>query len=135
MKLKVDWKKRLGKKQIMNKVLTPETKKFAYNTLFKLCIPYVPMQSGTLFSNVEITQGHLMYKSPYAFFQYCGRLMVGEDSQKAWANYGERKRVVESYLNYSKEQHPLASREWDVAAMKNGGKEALGKAVVDYINR
>ena len=64
--------------------------------------PFVPMQSGVLSQTTNITSdsvyGYVNYNSVYASKMYHG-----------------------TSLNFSKEQHPLATSEWDKAAMTFNG--------------
>ena len=135
MKVKVKWNKRLSKNEIMGKKFSPIVMKNVYNSYRRIIEPYVPMRTGTLSTNVEVTSTYLRYKSPYAMFMYNGLLMLGDESGKAFANEGERKHIVDTKLNYSKEQHPLASSEWDKIAMRNGGLQLLSREVVKLVNK
>lgn len=58
----------------------------------KLYMPYVPMLTGMLSQQVVITPGQIEHVVPYAHRMYEG-------------NY-----------RFRKDLHPLASREWDMAA-------------------
>ncbi len=44
--------------------------------------------------------GWVRWIAPYAKFQYYGKVMIGEQSGKVWADKGEKKIVTERDLQY-----------------------------------
>ena len=65
---------------------------FAAQQWHKLYSPYVPFREGMLMNTVRITPHQIEHTVPYAARMYNG------------------------HFNFRKDQHPLASREWDKAA-------------------
>lgn len=65
---------------------------FAATEWHRLYQPFVPMRTGMLAQQVVITPGQIEHTAPYAHYIYDGN------------------------FNFRKDQHPLASREWDKAA-------------------
>jgi len=62
--------------------------------------PYVPMQQGVLKNTRIITADSVIYNTPYARFQYYGKVMVGIESGSPYARAGERKIVTDKDLTY-----------------------------------
>jgi len=62
--------------------------------------PYVPFQTGLLKSTRIIAPDSVTYNTPYARFQYYGKVMVGVKSRSAYAKPGERKEVIDKDLQY-----------------------------------
>lgn len=62
--------------------------------------PYVPMQQGILKNTRVSTTDSVIYNTPYARFQYYGKVMVGIESGSAYARAGERKVVIDKDLTY-----------------------------------
>ena len=65
---------------------------YAAQQWHKLYSPYVPFREGVLMNTVRITPNQIEHYVPYAAYIYNGN------------------------FNFRKDQHPLASREWDKAA-------------------
>jgi len=96
---------------------------FAATQWHRLYSPYVPMATGKLMSQVVITPGQIEHTVPYAHYQYTGEVygpnypitqngtVVGFFSPE-----GQVKHPTGRKLNFRKDLHPLASREWDQAA-------------------
>lgn len=82
---------------------------FAANEWHKLISPFTPMDTGNLYSNVEIQPKQIHYQMEYAPYVY------------------------ESNANFRKDLHPLASREWDQAAIAAGKDKELIDAMTNYI--
>jgi len=76
------------------------------NEVLKDCTPYVPRLSGALehsgVDGTKIGSGLIVYNSPYARYQYYGKVMVGSAPKK----------VTDKDLGYSKQSHPAAGRKW-----------------------
>lgn len=93
---------------------------FTSMTCAKYFDPYVPMQSGMLSTNVDITKPFkITYNQPYAHYQYEGICIVCEEP-----------------LNYTKdgELHPLATSHWDVAAYE-AHQDTICRQISNYIKR
>lgn len=94
----------------------------------RLMAKYTPMQNGMLQHNaktsIRIGSGKITYNSPYARYQYYGKLMVSGVTGSAWARYGESKVLTGTDLNYSKKKNPLAQKLW-FETMKTNHKEQI----------
>lgn len=77
----------------MKAIRDPKLWKFAASEWHRLCDPYVPMRTGVLKDTVDIRPNEIVYRAPYARYQYEGN------------------------FNHRKDLHPKASRQWDKAAM------------------
>lgn len=93
---------------------------FVANEARKLMDPYVPADTQVLADNVKVyaegNTGIVEYTSPYAHFQYAGKVFVSEVTGSPWARYLERKVPTDRSLKYQKFRHPLATSYWDKAA-------------------
>ena len=76
------------------------------NALNRYMYPFVPMQSGTLSQTTEMTAdstaGYVKYIQEYSSYLYKG-----------------------DNLNFSKEQHPLATSHWDKAMVTFKGPQYI----------
>lgn len=94
----------------------------------RLMAKYTPMRNGMLRNNaktsIRIGSGKITYNSPYARYQYYGKLMVSGVTGSAWARYGESKVLTGTDLNYSKKKNPLAQKLW-FETMKTNHKEQI----------
>lgn len=73
--------------------------------------PYIPMQQGILKNTRQIGTDKVTYNSPYAKFQYYGKLMLGVKSRSAYAKKGERKYLTLKNLTYH--GAPKRGKLWD----------------------
>lgn len=73
--------------------------------------PYVPMQQGILKITRQIGVDRVTYNSPYAKFQYYGKVMIGVKSRRVFADKGERKVVTDRDLKYH--GAPKRGKLWD----------------------
>ena len=73
--------------------------------------PYIPMQQGILKNTRQIGTDKVTYNSPYAKFQYYGKLMLGVETRSAYAKKGERKVVTDKDLKYN--GAPKRGKLWD----------------------
>lgn len=132
--MKISFKFDKPENQIINDMIGDKVQLFAANEARKLMQPYVPELNGVLAKNVrtyvENGQGIVHYLSPYARYQYHGKLMVSSKTGSAWS-HGEYKVLTSVELNYSK---PTASSYWDKAMMTARGPE-LTKAVQNFIKQ
>jgi len=122
--MKIDFKfNKLEKTIIEETTGGDKTLLFMANEARKLMQPYVPELNHILVKNVstyvEKGQGIIEYKSPYARYQFGGKVMVGNAP----------KSVTDRNLHYSK---PTATSHWD-RAMLVARKADLTKAVQNYI--
>lgn len=95
-----------------------------YNLFAKIIEPWVPMDTGILAHGYEVTPNYLRYHGPYAHYQYMG-IVYGPNFPQfdeagnivGWAS-PPKKYKTDRPLEYNKEKHERASKEWDKAAMK-----------------
>lgn len=74
--------------------------------------PFVPARTGVLAMNVQ-RHGHtIVYASPYARFQYYGKVMIDPATGSTFAPKGVRKVLTERDLKYSKAMHKHAQSHW-----------------------
>lgn len=95
---------------------------------------YTPMQQGILRSNIDIEPWKVIYKSPYAHYQWTGILYVSLTTGSSWARLNEIKIPTNKHLNYSAEQNPLATDHWEVPAYR-AFKRQVANAISAYIRR
>ena len=103
------------------------------HSLFKkMCSPYVPMDTGVLADKyVLVDKDKVVYKQPYAHYQYIGEVYgpnipIFEDGVLVgfWSPPGKgTKHPTGRPIQYNKEKHPLASKEWDKAMMSAQGEQ------------
>ena len=105
----------------------------------KMCDPYVPMYEGVLSQGVQIEKDKVIYPPPYAHYQYIGEVYgpnipIFEDGVLVgfFSPPGQKKHPTGRPINYNKEKHPLATKEWDKAMMDARGEEFL-KYVKDIL--
>nr|DAZ83031.1 MAG TPA: Minor capsid protein [Caudoviricetes sp.] len=74
--------------------------------------PFVPARTGVLAMNVQ-RHGHtIVYASPYARFQYYGKVMIDPATGSTFAPKGTRKALTDRNLKYSKGMHKNARSHW-----------------------
>lgn len=74
--------------------------------------PFVPARTGVLAMNVQ-RHGHtIVYASPYARFQYYGKVMIDPATGSTFAPKGTRKVLTDRNLKYSKGMHKNARSHW-----------------------
>ncbi len=114
---------------------------FLANEAKRIMDPYVPADTLALAQNVRIyvegNQGIVHYNSPYAHYQYKG-IVYGPNypikdggTVDGWKS-PSKKTSTGRKMNHSKFRHPLATSEWDKAAMA-GKKGQLAKAYQNYL--
>lgn len=111
-----------------------EVQLFMANEAKKLMDPYVPARNLALSRNVKVLvengKGIVHYQSPYARYQYEGKIMVSKrPGIKASA---KKVKQPEATLNYTKFRHPLATSHWD-EAMMTARKDDLVRAMQNYV--
>lgn len=117
--------------QILGRIFDEETMTFVHTRLHAYCSDYVPMDSGTLDQTVDITPEYVHYKSPYAHFQWEGKLFV-DDRGSSYAKRNHSKHATSRDLQYSTDKHPLATSHWEVAAMA-AHKGDLCEDITNYL--
>lgn len=97
-------------------------RKFLASEVWRLCDPYVPMQSGMLKNNATIALdgSSLIYNQPYAHYQYYGKVMAG----RAPKDY------TGADLTYN--GAPMRGAQWDKRMLADR-KQDLENSVATYI--
>lgn len=86
-------------------------------TVIDFCTPYVPASPDkTLEFSADLTtqlgSGEVIWNTPYARFQYYGKVMTDELG-RTWVGPGEKKPIVTNRpLNYDKSQNSMAGAFW-----------------------
>jgi hypothetical protein len=119
--------------QTVKRIFNKDVMKYAHTRLHAYCSPYVPMDSGTLDQKVNITEEYVHYKSPYAHFQWAGKVFV-DDRGSTYAKRSTSKHPTSRKLKYSTDKHPLATSHWEQAMAVAKG-EQLAADIEDYIKR
>ena len=105
-----------------------KAQKFVDSECIRLMAPYTPTlntfmrKSAT--DGTKIGSGKIEYTSPYARYQYYGKLMVSSVTGSAYARQGESKVLTETDLVYNHSKAPLAGKLW-FERMKAGKKEQI----------
>lgn len=85
---------------------------------------YAPEDAGELVgSSLRHTKpgtGEVIWKTPYAHYQYEGKAMVGVETKRPWARKHEPKEYNGKYLHYNKEN---ARAHWFEEAKRHHLKE------------
>lgn len=122
----LDWNRRFGRN---NTEYFERVQKFIDSECIRLMTQYTPMQNNMLQKSVtlgtRIGSGIIFYNSPYARYQYYGKLMVSSVTGSAWARNGETKVITGIDLIYSKRQHPNAQKRWFETMKTNHKKQIL----------
>ena len=130
-------------KGTINRILDDEVGKFVASEWARYFAKYVPMREGTLAQNITIKPYQVTYNSPYAHYQWEGKLYVDpitgngafyDPDYGFWSRPGVTKIPTDTTLNYSKEQNPLATSPWEVPAYI-AFRETVAKAVTNYLKR
>lgn len=98
-------------------------------------VPYMPMDTGQ-FVNVTRAMSASIAGSgkvvaaapPFGRFLYEGKVMVGESSGSPYAKLGERKKVTDRFLDFSKSAHPKVTDHWFDTAKENHGSQWVRRA-------
>ena len=92
------------------------TQKFIDSECIRLMAPYTPYRNGMLEESAtlgtKIGSGEINQISPYARFQYYGKVMVSPITGSPWAAKGEKKVLTDRDLQYDASNHPLAGKMW-----------------------
>lgn len=123
--LSLVWNKTFGS---TNTTRFSKVQKFVDSECIRLMTPYTPMRNGILMKaavhGTKIGSGRIYYHSPYARYQYYGKLMVSSVTGSPFARRGESKVLTNTDLKYNTFRHPLAQRLW-FEAMKADKKEQI----------
>ena len=124
---------------IADRIIDDDVGTFVASEWSRYFAKYVPMREGTLAQNISIEPYQVTYNSPYAHYQWEGKLYVDPITGKGafydpdygfWSRPGVIKIPTDTPLNYSKEQNPLATSHWEVPAY-----EAFNTVVADSITK
>lgn len=135
--VRLAWKQTFGREQT-DRFTTVQ--KFIDSECIRLMVPYTPMRNGILMKNAvmgtTIGSGKVVYNSPYARYQYYGKLMVSSVNGSAYARRGESKVLTNIDLKYDTSRHPKAQKMW-FEAMKADKREQIlrGAAAIARRNR
>lgn len=118
----------------------PETAKVmteCHNIFAEYMEPYVPMDTGILSTNVEVTSDYVHYLSRYAHYQYEGlvyrpNIPIFENGVIIGWFSRPNKQPTGKSINYNTEKHAKATHHWNDAMMKEKGKE-FTKDITDII--
>lgn len=104
---------------------------FLRDTVERLSDPYIPFDSGMLRKLKTKPSNHeIKYTSPYAKFQYYGKLMLTKTGS-SWARKGEKKVVTNKDLKY----HASGTgARWEQLMLQRR-KNDLIKDVQNYIKK
>jgi hypothetical protein len=112
-----------------------------YNIYAKMMNPYVPMDEGVLSQSARVSSDGVTYPGPYAHYQYIGLVygpnipIIENGEIVGWFSPPRQtKHPTGEELKYSTEKHPLASKEWNKAMMRDKG-DAFTKEVEKAIAR
>lgn len=124
-KVNLVWKQTFSRE---NTTRFSNVQKFVDSECIRLMVPYTPMRNGILMKNAvlgtKIGSGRIFYTSPYARFQYYGKVMVSSVTGSPFARKGESKVLTNKDLVYSTARHPKAQRLW-FEAMKAEKKQQI----------
>ena len=105
-----------------------KVQKFIDQECIRLMAPYTPARDGFLERSAtlgtKIGSGEINQVSPYARFQYYGKVMVSSITGSPWARKGEKKILTDRDLVHDKSKHPMAGPFW-FERMKADKKEEI----------
>lgn len=78
---------------------------FVDSEVIRLSVPYVPKRDGVLIRSATIStnlgSGEVKYRTPYARYQYYGKLMVDPETGSSWARAGVTKVLTNRDLGHA----------------------------------
>ncbi len=112
--------------QKVDNLINDEVMIHIHTAFARLIDRYVPKYMGPLSQNIEATKDYVRYKEAYARYMYRGIKYAlnipqyDEDGNITGfvAPKNNKKHPTGEPLIYNKEQHPLATAEWDKVAMQ-----------------
>ena len=126
---------------IADRIIDDDVGTFLASEWSRYFAKYVPMREGILAQDITIEPFQVTYNSPYAHYQWMGKLYVDPITLKGafydpdygfWSRPGVSKIPTGIPLNYSKEQNPLATSHWEVPAFE-AFKDDVARAVTQYL--
>lgn len=127
----IDWTRPPG--EIFRRIFDEETRTYMHVRLHSFMSSYVPMDSGNLDQDVNITPDYVEYKVPYAHFQWNGKVFE-DDRGSTYAKRNTSKHETDRALHYSPDQHPLATDHWEQAMWAARGADYCDD-ISEYIRR
>ncbi len=120
------WNKTFGKDRTQQ---FNDAQAFIDKTCILFMVPYTPALNNVLYKSpalgTEIGSGHIYYLSPYARYQYYGKLMVSSVTGSAYASAGESKVLTDVDLVHQKSRHALAGPFWFERMKEEKGEQIL----------
>jgi hypothetical protein len=102
--------------------------RFIDSECIRLMAPYTPYRAGILEKSAtlgtKIGSGEINQVTPYARFQYYGKVMVSAITGSPWARRGEKKVLTDRDLVHDTSMHPMAGPFW-FERMKADHKEDI----------
>lgn len=142
--ISIEWKKPVP--ALCDDVCGQQAQLFAANEFKRIMEPYVPADAQVILArSARVTatkrSGTIIYSTPYAHYQYEGKLFVDPitkkgaftDGERFWSRPGVPKIPTGRRLHYNTFKHPLATDHWDKAAFIARGDE-LAEALTRYID-
>ena len=127
---------------ILDSLLNDSVMLQVHNLFAKMCDPYVPMDEGVLAQSLEITPNYIRYNTPYAHYQYMGMVYgpsipIIEDGIIVgwWSPPDKEKYPTGASISYNTSKHPLATKEWDKAMMRDKKDEFVEQVKQILIRR
>ena len=105
-----------------------KVQRFIDSEVIRLMTPYTPNLIGTLYKSAKavprVGSGEIVQATPYARFQYYGKVMVSPTTGSPWALKGEKKILTNRDLVHNKSKHPMAGPFW-FERMKTDKKDEI----------
>lgn len=121
----LSWKETFGKEQTAR---FDNVQRFVDSECIRLMVKYTPARNNILYKSAtlgtKIGSGRIYYQSPYARYQYYGKLMVSSVTGSPYASKGESKVLTNKELKYNTVRHPQAQKMW-FETMKTNHKEQI----------
>ena len=139
MKLVIKEVKLNNEEKIFQRIFGDGTMTYAHTRLHAYCSSYVPMDSGMLDQNVDISPECVCYRSPYAHYQWMGEVYgpnipIYKDGVLEGFISPPTKHPTGKELHHSQDKHPLAISHWEVAAMA-AHKGDLCRDIENYLRK
>ena len=107
------WNRNFGSVQTEKLI---RVQRFVDSECIRLMVPYTPMLTGKMRDSATlgtvIGSGRIVYLSPYARYQYYGKLMVSRLTGSSYARHGESKVLTSRPLRYQTSKQPHAGAMW-----------------------
>lgn len=112
--------------------------KYVDSECIRLMAPYTPYLGGALekaaTQGTVIGNGEIIQDTPYARFQYYGKVMIYPATGSTWAPKYGKKEVTEKDLVHQKSKHPMAGPFW-FERMKADHKEDILKGAQEVAKK